>query len=32
MEQAEWKILPRAARLFCEGKITVKDGITIVEE
>ena len=32
MEQAEWKILPRAARLFCEGKITVKDGITIIEE
>ena len=32
MEQAEWKILPRAARLFCEGKITVKDGITVIEE
>ena len=31
MEQAEWKILPRAARLFCEGKITVKDGITVID-
>ena len=25
MEQAEWKILPQAVRLFCEDKITVKD-------
>ena len=32
MEQAEWKILPRAARLFCEGKITVKDGITVIND
>ena len=24
MEQAEWKILPSAARLFCEGKINRK--------
>ena len=32
MEQAEWKILPRAARLFCEGKITVKDGITVIDD
>lgn len=23
MEQAEWKILPRAASLFCEGRLTV---------
>ena len=25
MEQAEWKILPRAVSLFCEDKIIVKD-------
>ncbi len=25
MEQAEWKILPEAVRLFCEGKITVEN-------
>ena len=28
MEQAEWKILPKAVALFCEDKITVKDGRT----
>lgn len=32
MEQAEWIILPEAARLFCEGKIKVVDGKAIVEE
>ena len=25
MEEAEWKILPAAVRLFCDGKITVRD-------
>ncbi len=25
MEEAEWKLLPKAVRLFCDGKITVKD-------
>ena len=25
MQEAEWKILPEAVRLFCEDKITVKD-------
>ncbi len=25
MEEAEWKILPEAVRLFCDGKITVSD-------
>lgn len=25
MEEAEWKILPEAVRLFCNGKITVED-------
>ena len=32
MEQAEWKILPRAASLFCQGKFTVRDGRAYVEE
>lgn len=32
MEQAEWKILPRAASLFCQGRITVRDGRAYVEE
>ena len=32
MEQAEWIILPEAERLFCEGKITVRDGKTIISE
>ena len=25
MEEAEWKILPEAVRLFCDGKIEVRD-------
>jgi len=25
MEEAEWKILPAAVKLFCEDRITVKD-------
>ena len=25
MEQAEWKILPKAVKLFCEGRITVEN-------
>ena len=32
MEQAEWKILPKAVRLFCEDKIHVENGITVVDE
>ena len=31
MEEAEWKILPEAVRLFCEDKITVKDGKVYIE-
>lgn len=27
MEQAEWKILPEAVRLFCDGKIKVENNI-----
>lgn len=26
MEQAEWKLLPRAAALFCAGRLAVRDG------
>ncbi len=32
MEQCEWKLLPKAAALFCDGKITVKDGRTWIQE
>lgn len=32
MEQAEWKILPKAVQLFCDDKITVIDGRTIINE
>lgn len=30
MEQAEWKILPQAVKLFCDGKIIVENGIAKV--
>lgn len=30
MEECEWKLLPKAAALFCDGKITVKDGKTYI--
>lgn len=32
MEQAEWVILPEAVRLFCEGKISVENGKTVIGE
>lgn len=32
MEQAEWKILPLAVKLFCDGKITVADGKTVISK
>lgn len=32
MEQAEWKILPMAVRLFCDGKIKVENGVTVIAE
>lgn len=32
MEQCEWKLLPKAAALFCDGRITVKDGKTWIQE
>ena len=32
MQEAEWKILPQAVRLFCDDKITVKDGKTYISK
>ncbi len=32
MEQAEWKILPKAVSLFCEDKISVINNIAIISE
>ena len=32
MEEAEWKILPHAVSLFCEGKIEVCDNITVIKD
>lgn len=32
MEEAEWKILPEAVKLFCEGKISVRDGKAYIEK
>jgi phosphoribosylglycinamide formyltransferase-1 len=31
MEQAEWKILPKAVQLFCDGKVEVVEGKTIIK-
>ncbi len=32
MEEAEWKILPKAVQLFCDGKIEVENSKTIIRE
>ncbi len=32
MEEAEWKILPEAVKLFCDGRITVKDNKVSIGE
>ena len=32
MEEAEWKILPKAVQLFCDDKITVADGKAVISE
>lgn len=32
MEQAEWKILPRALDLIANGKVSVVEGITVIKE
>ena len=31
MEEAEWKILPLAVRLFCEGRVTVEQNIVHIK-
>jgi len=31
MEEAEWKLLPEAVRLFCDGKITVENNKVIIK-
>lgn len=32
MEEAEWKILPAAVKLFCDGRITVEDNKVKIKE
>ena len=32
MEQAEWVLLPRAVSLFCEGRLSVEDGVVHIAE
>lgn len=32
MQQAEWEILPRAVALFCERRLSIKDGIVSVKD
>lgn len=32
MEQAEWKLLPKAVALFCQGKIQVENGKAYIKE
>ena len=32
MQEAEWKILPEAVRLFCEGKITVEGNRVLIQD
>ena len=32
MEQAEWKLLPEAVRLFCEGRLRVEGRTVIIEQ
>lgn len=32
MEEAEWELLPKAAALFCENRLTVKDGKVMIRD
>ena len=32
MQQAEWKILPEAVRLFCDDRLTVENGKVKIKE
>ena len=31
MENVEWKLLPKAVSLFCEDRITIRDGKAYVD-
>jgi phosphoribosylglycinamide formyltransferase-1 len=31
MEEAEWKILPEAVRLFCDGRIQVENNVVKIK-
>ncbi|MBR6408119.1 MAG: phosphoribosylglycinamide formyltransferase [Clostridia bacterium] len=31
MEQAEWEILPKSCELVCAGRVSVTDGVTVIE-
>lgn len=31
MEEAEWKLLPKAVELYCEGRLSVENGIVHIE-
>ena len=32
MEQADWQLLPQAVALFCQGKLSVEDGVVHISE
>ena len=32
MEEAEWILLPQAVSLFCQGKLSVEDGVVHIAE
>ena len=32
MEEAEWKILPRAVSLYCEGRLKVAENHVLIQE
>lgn len=32
MEEAEWSLLPKAVSLFCEGRLSVENGIVAIKE
>lgn len=32
MEEAEWKLLPKAVSLFCEGRLSVKNGVVKISD
>lgn len=32
MEEAEWKLLPQAVSLFCEGRLSVENGVVHIRE